>query len=551
MDESTQFILIAVAFGLLLIMWVVQDHNHKKDPQKHPSQSPLSRWFGFGFGSGSKGTDLTFREMRVSEILNIQYAYTRRGEEPPTAEELRDAHLQAHLAQAHLARVAAHNATHNVAPVAKVQQFKQEVLQVDEVVTPAIKKDDFATRYENAEVLQTSPSPSTTNSLPKVRLGTDMRANTISTLGALPAQVAIAPSQGLSIPFMSDGTEMYAIKIASHGQGLVAGAKGSGKGNFLKLLALQSLALGPSNVELCILDAKGGVDYSFAKKIAHAHLYAKDDSDIMDGALYARGEMDNRYEILSQYEAANLNELVEITGKKLPYLIVICDEIADFTKETRGILDTIARKGRAAGVMLVVATQYPTAEVISSQTQSNLDWRLVFRVASSKYTSVALARLNDDGGTYEPSLIPKDKVGVAVWRLDGGNEIMGQCPEATRKWQLERRDELVAKWPKTSSESSESDDANMAQQMQLQMQMQQPSFSLPKDDPARDEDVLRIMQENDGISRRAIANLIWPENNAKGGGGYSAMVKASQERLREKGTLTTNCIIEMEEMEDD
>ena len=531
MDESLQYVITISIVVVLLASWRMQDSNHKKDPIKHPSQSPLGRW-----RSGSPTEpDLSFKEMTVQEILRQQSVYTRRGDAPPTAKELRDAHTQAHLA-----RVAVHNALHNApVPAASKVTRKQEVLQEVEV-TPRDAKDDFATRYANAEMLQPSPA----NALARVaivRLGNDARANTIATLDALPTQVAIAPTQGLSIPFMSDGTEMYAVKIASHGQGLVAGAKGSGKGNFLKLLALQSLALGPSNVELCILDAKGGVDYFFANKIAHAHLYAKDERDIMDGALYVKTEMDRRYQILAEYEAANLNELVDITGKKLPYLIVICDEIADFTKDTRLILDSIARKGRAAGVMLVVATQYPTADIISSQTQANLDWRLVFRVASSKYSFVALARQNDDGGTYEPSLIPKEKVGVAVWRLDGGTEIMGQCPEATRAWQLARIAELVAKWPKTHDATA----LTNATQLHL------PTFTVappvPKDDPARDADVLRIMQENEGISRRAIAMQLWPDNTAKGGGGYSDMVKASQERLREKGLLTTNIIEEVEE----
>lgn len=121
--------------------------------------------------------------------------------------------------------------------------------------------------------------------------------------------------------------------------------------------------------------------------------------------LYIADMMDCRYKMLSAVEAKNITEYNEwvlehsaeakVLGLPyLPRLIVPIDEYADLVavvgEEIEDIIKRLGAKGRACGVILIVTTQRPTADVINTTLRSNLPSRWCLTVADSITSNVAL-----------------------------------------------------------------------------------------------------------------------------------------------------------------
>jgi S-DNA-T family DNA segregation ATPase FtsK/SpoIIIE len=116
---------------------------------------------------------------------------------------------------------------------------------------------------------------------------------------------------------------------------------------------------------------------------------------------WAVNEMEKRYRILAKAKVKNqpaynarrlptepvLNDDGEPIPDKLPFLIVIIDELADIMmtdskSEVETSIARIAQKGRASGVHIVIATQRPSINIITGVIKANLPTRIAFRVGS-------------------------------------------------------------------------------------------------------------------------------------------------------------------------
>lgn len=274
----------------------------------------------------------------------------------------------------------------------------------------------------------------------------DLRAATVRAMERLPMVIPLPRPERSAIPLLFDGTAWHGIRIGKDGHWGVFGTTGSGKGNALQHIALAALELGPTIAQLVVLDAKGGLDYGFCDRIGHARLYAN--TQIGSGCKTILDEMDRRTSLLRAADARHIDEYNVQAETRLPLMLVIADEIADFPSEQHDAIETIARMGRAVGIVLFVATQYPTAEVLTSQIQANVSNRIVFRLTSSAFSTVALRRqLKNDPATYEPAAIPQTMQGVAVLRTDGGQEVLGRAPEITQQLRAARIAALESRWP--------------------------------------------------------------------------------------------------------
>ena len=114
---------------------------------------------------------------------------------------------------------------------------------------------------------------------------------------------------------------------------------------------------------------------------------------------WAVTEMMRRYKAMSDVGVRDLeayNGVVEAEGEgqKLPQVVVIIDELADLmlvaAKEVEESICRIAQMGRAAGIHLIIATQRPSADVITGLMKANIPSRIAFAVASAMESRIIL-----------------------------------------------------------------------------------------------------------------------------------------------------------------
>jgi S-DNA-T family DNA segregation ATPase FtsK/SpoIIIE len=110
-------------------------------------------------------------------------------------------------------------------------------------------------------------------------------------------------------------------------------------------------------------------------------------------------EMMRRYKAMSDLGVRDLesyNNIIESEGEgeKLPQLVIIIDELADLmlvaAKEVEDSICRIAQMGRASGIHLVIATQRPSADVITGLMKANIPSRIAFSVASAMESRIIL-----------------------------------------------------------------------------------------------------------------------------------------------------------------
>ncbi|WP_088186417.1 DNA translocase FtsK [Desulfosporosinus sp. FKA] len=183
---------------------------------------------------------------------------------------------------------------------------------------------------------------------------------------------------------------------------LVAGATNQGKSVGLNAMIL-SLVLRhlPSELKLIMVDPKA-VELTVYEDLPHLlapiATEPKDAMQLLDGMV---NEMERRYSLLRSKKARNIreyNDKVSSQGQ-LPYVVGIIDEYADLimgAKSTGKDLETaiarLGQKARAAGLHLILATQRPTADIVTGLIKANMPGRLAYKVASTVDSQVILDR---------------------------------------------------------------------------------------------------------------------------------------------------------------
>lgn len=169
---------------------------------------------------------------------------------------------------------------------------------------------------------------------------------------------------------------------------LVAGATGSGKSVCLNTLIMSLLyANGPDELKFIMVDPKR-VELQVYNGIPHLVTPVITEVDKTVNALkWALREMDRRFDVLSKVAARDIATYNAKSEDKLPYLVVIIDELADLMvtsrAEVEGPIVRLAQMARAVGIHLVLATQRPSVDVITGLIKANIPARIAFAVASS------------------------------------------------------------------------------------------------------------------------------------------------------------------------
>ena len=181
---------------------------------------------------------------------------------------------------------------------------------------------------------------------------------------------------------------------------LIAGTTGSGKSVCMNSLIISLLyKASPEDVKLIMIDPKM-VELGIYNGIPHLLIPVVTDPKKAAGSLqWAVTEMMRRYKAMSDagvrdLEAYNTIMECEEGGQKLPQVVVIIDELADLmlvaAKEVEESICRIAQMGRAAGIHLVIATQRPSADVITGLMKANIPSRIAFAVASAMESRIIL-----------------------------------------------------------------------------------------------------------------------------------------------------------------
>ncbi|AME10182.1 MULTISPECIES: DNA translocase FtsK [Gemella] len=174
---------------------------------------------------------------------------------------------------------------------------------------------------------------------------------------------------------------------------LIAGSTGSGKSVCVNTIITSILLKNkPDKVKLIMIDPKM-VELSIYDGIPHLLTSVVTDplkaADVLHKVVL---EMENRYREFSRARVRNMEGYNKIAEKdpdykKLPYIVVIIDELADLmmvsSKEVEESIARIAQKARAAGIHMIIATQRPSVDVITGVIKTNIPSRIAFAVSSS------------------------------------------------------------------------------------------------------------------------------------------------------------------------
>jgi DNA segregation ATPase FtsK/SpoIIIE, S-DNA-T family len=180
---------------------------------------------------------------------------------------------------------------------------------------------------------------------------------------------------------------------------LVAGTTGAGKSVCINdILTCFLLSKTPDELRLVLVDPKR-VELTGYNGIPHLLSPVIVEAEHVVGTLqWMMREMDNRYRMFSETRTrtiADYNQYCEENHKKkLPYLLVVIDELSDLMMlapdETERAITRLAQLARATGIHLIIATQRPSTDILTGLIKANFPARIAFAVASSVDSRVIL-----------------------------------------------------------------------------------------------------------------------------------------------------------------
>ena len=188
---------------------------------------------------------------------------------------------------------------------------------------------------------------------------------------------------------------VYWVLDNNFGNIFITGGPGGGKSVLINSI-MRHILEWLDYFEVFCIDLKGGVELSHLERYPNVRTTADDLDSALELLRKLRGEVDRRQKLLREYEVkkiAELNEAREAAGEgALKRLIILVDELAELTDipeqggdkqenkqraETKQLLDSIVRLGRAGGVHLVAALQRPDAKYLGGAMRSNIQARVI------------------------------------------------------------------------------------------------------------------------------------------------------------------------------
>ena len=278
---------------------------------------------------------------------------------------------------------------------------------------------------------------------------------------------------------------------------LIAGTTGSGKSGCINAIITSILLrANPDEARLILIDPKH-VELNHYESIPHLLTPVvsspKEASAVLANVV---GEMDHRYERLSELRARNLpeaNRALRSRGERpMPYLLVVIDELADLMMTSpQAVEDAVirlAQKSRAVGIHLVLATQRPSVDVITGMIKANVPSRIAFAVSSQTDSRVILDQAGAESLLGQGDLLFKPLGTSRLQRVQGAyvsEEEIALVVEQCRRQRGQELDESLLELPEAFAEGAGGDgefdpdeDPLLDRAIELVVQTQTASVSL-------------------------------------------------------------------------
>jgi DNA segregation ATPase FtsK/SpoIIIE, S-DNA-T family len=205
---------------------------------------------------------------------------------------------------------------------------------------------------------------------------------------------------------------------------IIAGTTRFGKTVALKLLMTYLIENHPDDVELYIIDLKGGLEFSRYENLKQVKGFASDEAEALE---VLSGLVDIMQHEYVRFRKNRISNIVDTDIKKRRFIII--DEAAQLTpegwqprdirkalEECQSRMSMITRIGGALGFRQIFCTQYPTADTLPRAVKMTSDVKMTFRLGTAYASGVAI----DEPGAEE---LPTDLKGRALYKTHEVSEI--------------------------------------------------------------------------------------------------------------------------------
>ncbi|MCC6313527.1 MAG: DNA translocase FtsK, partial [Thermomicrobiales bacterium] len=316
----------------------------------------------------------------------------------PIEPNTNDLHAKARLIEETLASFRVEARVREINPGPAVTQFALEPGAGIKVRRITELQNDLALALAAPSIRIEAPIPGL------ARVGLEIPNEQIATVGlreTLESSTFVRSKAKLPVPLGRDVNGRYVVgDLTRMPHLLIAGATGAGKSVCLNcIISTFLMTKDPDDLKLVMIDPKK-VELTGYNGVPHLQCPVVTEMDKVVGALrLTLREMERRYALFARLGVRNLDgyrlKVADEPGsERLPYLVVIIDELADLMMtapdEVETLLVRLAQMARATGIHLIIATQRPSVDVVTGLIKANVPSRIAFAVSSLTDSRVVL-----------------------------------------------------------------------------------------------------------------------------------------------------------------
>ncbi|HEU0024922.1 MAG TPA: DNA translocase FtsK, partial [Thermoleophilaceae bacterium] len=232
---------------------------------------------------------------------------------------------------------------------------------------------------------------------------------------------------------------------------LIAGTTGSGKSGCVNaMLSSVLLCSSPNEVRMVLVDPKRvelnhyeGIPHLLTPVVTSPRLAANVLGNLIK-------EMEERYGVMSLAKTRSLTELNRVRERQgepaLPYILCVIDELADLMMvapaDVEDSIIRLAQKSRAVGIHLVLATQRPSADVITGMIKANVPARIAFAVSSQTDSRVILDQNGAESLLGQGDMLFRPAGESRTARIQGAFIAEEEIEKVTDHWRRQGEPEL-------------------------------------------------------------------------------------------------------------